>query len=361
MSTSRYTVRRVGWFQPPHGDPYTRRLPGATPLAHFDNFDDAEGHRRELEVGARDGENPFRFGGASMFFQSSLDGPRLHDWLMDEGIDPPVSTPTHADWRAWWDAFAHTWNEHQLAHAWSAFDKVRFFDVVENEPDPAFVVVEIVWGRLERDWYARAAGSEGGRLVGVYRGAVAAEAERARNEQASRAGGGRYCYDRRFGYGGATNQAMPARLATFHEALAVPSDVLPMAGLGYLVQRRAVVDGFGRGVWADRPPASARVPIALFAARADANAHRDRLAVELRTILNPFVFSHASRRAATDDSREALDASRPPLPVPTGDSTVEWVEWFDLCQDEMTDDQRAVVWDVCDNPLLEVIRVEVRD
>ena len=45
MSTSRYTVRRVGWFQPPHGDPYTRRLPGAEAVAGFDTFDDAEEFR----------------------------------------------------------------------------------------------------------------------------------------------------------------------------------------------------------------------------------------------------------------------------------------------------------------------------
>ena len=103
MSTSRYTVRKLGWYQPPHGDPYTRRLPTAEFVATFDTFDEAEEQRRELEAESRDGENPFRFGGASVFFQSSLDGPRLHDWLMDAGIDPPTSELRHADWRAWWD------------------------------------------------------------------------------------------------------------------------------------------------------------------------------------------------------------------------------------------------------------------
>src|SRR5258708_5396653 len=150
MNTSHYTVRRLGWYQPPHGDPYTRRIPAATPVATFDTFDEAEMHRRALEAEVREGENPFRFGGASIFFQSSLDGPRLHDWLMDEAIDPPDSELRHSDWRAWWYAFAHTWSEHQLAHAWAAFDKVRFFDVAEAAPRTSYVAVEIWRQRYER-------------------------------------------------------------------------------------------------------------------------------------------------------------------------------------------------------------------
>src|SRR4051812_3802588 len=180
MGTSKYTVRKLGWYQPPHGDPYTRRLPTAESVATFDTFDEAEEHRRALEAGARAGENPFRFGGCSVFFQSSLDGPRLHDWLMDAGIEPPVSELRHGDWRAWWDAFAHTWSEEQLAHAWAAFDKVRFFEVVEEPANAAHAVVEIAWGWLERDWNAASAAPEGGALVGVYRRAAPAEAERAR-------------------------------------------------------------------------------------------------------------------------------------------------------------------------------------
>jgi hypothetical protein len=99
MSTCRYTVRKLAWYQPPHGDPYTRRLPSADAVATLDTFDAADDRRRALEDEGRRGENPFRFGGGSIHFQSSLDGPRLHDWLMDAGIDPPASELRHADWR----------------------------------------------------------------------------------------------------------------------------------------------------------------------------------------------------------------------------------------------------------------------
>src|SRR6266545_4573212 len=188
MSTSNYTVRKLGWYQPPHGDPYTRRLPTAAQVAVFGTFDEAEMHRRTLEAEARASENPFRFGGGSVFFQSSLDGPRLHDWLMDTGIEPPASELRHSDWRVWWNSFAHTWSEHQLAHAWAAFDKVRFYDVAEAGPSSAHVVIEIVWGRLERSWGTRCAGTEGGRLVRVFHRVSTAEALCARRNRAARDG-----------------------------------------------------------------------------------------------------------------------------------------------------------------------------
>ncbi|MBN9119943.1 MAG: hypothetical protein J0I06_12405 [Planctomycetes bacterium] len=360
MSASRYTVRRVGWFQPPHGDPYTRRLPGAEPVAAFDTFDAAEAHRRELESAARDDENPFRFGGGSVFFQSSLDGPRLHDWLMDAGIEPPASELRHSDWREWWNAFAHTWSADQLAHAWAAFDKVRFFDVAEVESDPAGVVVEIAWGRLQRDWDAMTAGTEGGRLVRVYRRAKAAEADCARRNRVRARGYGSFRYDRRRGYDGDSNRTWPAAAATFFEALEVPSDVSPLAGAGFLVQRRAIADFAAGNGWRDRPPADARVPVALFADRAAAAAHRDRLTAECRQALNPFTFLDDS---GVDGARDELERLGLPLPLPralpTRNRCREWVEWWDLCQDEATDEQRAAVWALCDRPLFEVLRVEV--
>lgn len=373
MNTPRYTVRRIGWFQPPHGDPYTRRVPGAAPVASFDTFDGAEMHRRELEADERAGENPFRFGGASVFFQSSLDGPRLHDWLMDEGIEPPASALRHADWRLWWDAFAHTWSSGQLAHAWAGLDKVRFYEVVENESDPAHVVVEIVWGRFDRDGGARSAGTEGGRLARVFRRGAAAEADRARRNAAPAQGHAAYRYDHRAGY--EAGRVFRAPQATFFEVAAVPSDVPPLAGMGYLVQRRALSDRAPGLEWRDRPASGARVPVALFARRGDAEAHRDRLNAEARATINPFVF--LGENPERDFARDEVERLGLPLPLPARrrvpghalwwepnparEPRREWVEWWDLCQDEATDEQRAALWAVCDQPLFEVLRVEVSD
>lgn len=359
MSTPGYTVRQLGWHQPPHGDPYTRRVPTAVPVAQFGTFDEAEERRRALEASARDGENPFRFGGCSVFFQSSLAGPQLHDWLMDEGIDPPGSQLRHSDWNAWWSAFAHTWTEAQLHHAWSAFDKVRFFDVVEEPEGVAHAVVEVVWGMLERDWNAVTAGTEGGRLAGVFRSARRAEAVRAELSRPRAEGHGRFRFDRRLGYEADPHRPLRAREATFFETVAVPSDVPPLAGAGFLVQRRAVADLSAGTSWRNRPPADARVPVALFATRSDAVGRRDELAAEWRQVLNPFVFADPAHGAATDLTREELQALDLPLPLPPGDRRRDWLEWWDLCQDDISEEQRAEVWRLSDQPLFESLRVEV--
>jgi hypothetical protein len=318
-------------------------------------------HRRELEAEARASENPFRFGGGSVFFQSSLDGPRLHDWLMDVGIDPPASELRHSDWRVWWNSFAHTWSESQLAHAWAAFDKVRFYDVTEAGRNSAHIVLEIVWGQLERSWGTRCAGTEGGRMVRAYRREQTAEADRARRNRSMAHGHGSYRYDRRLGYDGDGNRTWPARSATFIEVAAVPSNVPPFAGLGFLVQRRAIVDSAAGSGWRDRPSRDARVPVALFANRDSANALRDQMNAESRGTLNPFVFLAEDPNSVFH--RKDLEALRLPLPLPEHIPyrQSEWIEWWDLCQDEVTDEQRAAVWQQCDRPLFEVIRVEVSD
>jgi hypothetical protein len=344
MGNPRYAVRKVGWHQPPHGDPYTRRVPAADPVASFDTFDGAESHRRQLEAEARAGENPFRFGGASVFFQSSLDGPRLHDWLMDEAIEPPASELRHSDWRAWWDAFAHTWTPHQLAHAWAAFDKVRFFKAAEEAPFTAHVTVEVLRERYER---APHAGVTRVRPVAVSRKVTAVVR---------------------------SLPSLPRRWVggTF-EVVPVPSDVPPFAGVGYLVQSRVAVNPTHLGE-RDEPPRDARVPLALFATREAAADHLARLAAEAMRTANPFVFLTDTARVF--ELRDELVRVGMPLPLPDRarrlgwltlraerlvNLRAEWAEWYDLCQDDATDEQRAGVWELCDEPLFEAVRVEVSD
>ena len=140
------------------------------------------------------------------------------------------------------------------------------------------------------------------------------------------------------------------------EVLPVPSDVPPFAGAGFLVQRRVVVNPtyFGQ---LDEPPRNARVPLALFASRESANAHRDRLAAEALRTANPFVFLTDDPRAYF--ARDELTPLGLPLPLPAANRRSEWLEWYDLCQDDATDEQRARVWELCDQPLFEVLRVDV--
>jgi hypothetical protein len=170
---------------------------------------------------------------------------------------------------------------------------------------------------------------------------------------------GHYRYDRRLGYDADPNRTWPASGATFFEVARVPSDVSLFTGVGFLVQRRAIVDSAAGSGWRDRPSPNARVPVALFANRGSADALRDQMNAESQNTLNPFVFIDEDPDAYFH--REELDTLRLPLPLPGRNRQAEWVEWWDLCQDEASDEQRTAVWSLCDRPLFEVIRVEVSD
>jgi hypothetical protein len=131
-SDKRYVVSRIDWAESEYGDAYKRRTPRTVRVASFRSFDAAEFDRRRREAECRRQVNPFLYGGEALFYQSSLDAPRLHDWLMDAGIEPPANPNSHAARATWWNAYAHTWSAEQLAHAWAALDKVRFFEITEE-------------------------------------------------------------------------------------------------------------------------------------------------------------------------------------------------------------------------------------
>jgi len=379
MGTSRYTVRRLDWYQPPHGDPYTRCLPTAELVAAFDTFDEANAHRWALETDARAGENPFRFGGGSVFFQSSLDGPRLHDWLMDAGIDPPASELRHHDWRAWWDAFAHTWSDEQRAHAWAAFDKVRFFDVTEDGSDESLHLIQEIRYVDRSSWfpvetfdgahdidpaYAWAlpgeADPEGGYPLRAYRTTRRVSAA---CEELNRNPYRRPEYLAQFGWLQATARRPGSGRAGPFETVPVPGAVPARAGTAFLVQRRAFsTSGYVCHGRHGRDTGS-RVPVRLFADSAAAAAYRDELIAVTVGAMNPFqVYTPPMTGLTEGNFWAAVAALSAPLPWPTGFRLAEWCEWWDLCQDETTDDQRAAAWALfADQPLFEVCRVEVCD
>jgi hypothetical protein len=192
MSDVWYAVRQIDWVRSEYGDKFFRRTPRGVVVATFPTFDEADADRRVREAEFRRRANPFRYGGAALFYQTSLDAPRLHDWLLDGGIDPPAYKFSHESWAEWWDEFAHTWTTDQRAHAWQAIDKVRFFEVVEQHPArKAYVVLEINWTWNDEPYLD--ADYEGGNAVRAFRSRAKAEAEcyrlnRERQQQQQHAG-----------------------------------------------------------------------------------------------------------------------------------------------------------------------------
>lgn len=171
---TRFAVYRTHWTQ---DDQFLRRSPRADRVADFPTLLAAAADRGRREADARAAAgNPFRHGGPSLFYQTSLPGPVLYDWVLDRGIDPPAAGPDapHAAWVEWWDGFGHHLTPDQQAGVWEALDKLRFFDVREVSSAKLYVVVEINWTWNDQPYLD--ADSEGGTAVAAYRDRTKAEA-----------------------------------------------------------------------------------------------------------------------------------------------------------------------------------------
>jgi hypothetical protein len=188
MTQPRYAVRKIGWHENEYcGGGYSRLNPATETVGTFATREEADADARRREAVAREAANPFRFGGASLFYQSSLEAPQLHDWFLDAGIDPPPAPDDHADWIRWWVTSSPKWTAEQHAHAWAGLDRVRFFEVAEVSPTKAYVVMEINWSWHDEAWLD--ADPEGGNPVRAYRSRERAEAECARLNRERQEGG----------------------------------------------------------------------------------------------------------------------------------------------------------------------------
>jgi hypothetical protein len=170
----RYVVSQIEWAKE-FREPYFRRTPRSTPIDNFRTFEAAEFTRARLEFNARRTANPFVYGGESLFYQTHFDAPRLHDWLLDGGIEPPAEQTAHNSWVVWWELDINTWTSEQFAHAWAAMHKICFYEITEETRDTkAYVVIELNW-----TWHDEPrlyADHEGGNIIEAYRSRSRAEA-----------------------------------------------------------------------------------------------------------------------------------------------------------------------------------------
>src|SRR5262245_4085326 len=126
----RYVVQRLEWRATREGQ--FLRLPGRTALVSFSDADEAEAECRRREEEAQAKVNPFTCDGPSLHTKTSLDEDRLHDWVLDAGLTPPRKTKAGRNWAAWWKKVARRLTTVQRAKMWEAFDRLRFFEVVER-------------------------------------------------------------------------------------------------------------------------------------------------------------------------------------------------------------------------------------
>ena len=170
---TRFVLKRLNWAE--HYDGTLERQPGGRDVASFDTFDAADAEREARERACRELVNPFACG-AGVYFWTHLDEPRLRDWLMDHGVDPPQPKKDGtADWVGWWKKGRHKLSAEKRHAVWEALDKVRFFAVSE-EPARAvgYAVMLINWENNDETYDAH---PDQGEVLQVFRTRERAEQE----------------------------------------------------------------------------------------------------------------------------------------------------------------------------------------
>jgi hypothetical protein len=158
-----YVVQRLEWRAVSEG---LLRLPGRTRLVSFAEHDQAEAECRKREDEARAGINPFTCDGPALITKTSLDEGRLHDWILDLDLTPPRNSKTDRDWVGWWKKTAPRMTDLQRARMWEAFDRLRFFEVVERpQRRLGYALVRINWEYSDEYYYAE---PEGGTVFTIY-------------------------------------------------------------------------------------------------------------------------------------------------------------------------------------------------
>lgn len=186
-----FVVKRLRWC--PNYSNGFHRLPGEVRVASFATIDEADADCRQREEAVRKRVNPFACGHA-LHYQTHLDEPRLRDWLMDHGLDPPKpGKKGKTNWAAWWKEKHKKFSATQRAAVWEALGKVRFFTIAEEPRRPVgYAVVRVNWVYNDENFDAD---PEGGELLKVFRARDRAEQEcESRNEEAREQWGEGYEY-----------------------------------------------------------------------------------------------------------------------------------------------------------------------
>ncbi len=160
-SPVRYVVRRQE-YAPPNAAGVRRVLPEKWSVAaSFAKPADAHAEHAKLLTAARRTLNPFTLGGPNLFYQTSLPAYALHDYLLDHGLTPPPSAATsNPNYVFWWVKHNRAFTDAERAVVWQACDKLKPFEVIEEDDRrAAWLVVEVPWANTDGDhWVTNAEG-----------------------------------------------------------------------------------------------------------------------------------------------------------------------------------------------------------
>lgn len=170
----KYEVRTIEWMRNKYSPRlHKTRAPMSEAVYRYERYAVAQQacDERNAEAWSDPAFNPFLYGGASLFFQTTLPPGPFCDYLEDAGLEPSAAGEggSNADWVAWYELYRPEFTESQLAAVREAMNLVRFAEVVEV-PDAVakgYVVQELNWNW--NDQSALDADPEGGAFVAVYR------------------------------------------------------------------------------------------------------------------------------------------------------------------------------------------------
>jgi hypothetical protein len=156
--TLQFHVYRLNWRCSSIGA--WSHLPGRTRLATYTTAAEADTDLRRREANARGRVNPFGAGNVGQL--TSMPAAIFHDLLHDLGLKP--ATNKYPGWYGWWEKL----RDEQRSRLWEAFNKVRFYEVIQR---PA---VPIGYAVVGLNWIQFAPGTEGlldegGIVKAVYR------------------------------------------------------------------------------------------------------------------------------------------------------------------------------------------------
>ena len=381
MSNRHYLVREQTWVNPT--DTFYWLIPERTEVvATFAHYEGALADCRRREEETRWPTNPFRYG-HTMFYRSSLDAPRLHDWLLDHCMEPPVRTderdPTTIEWEEWWSQNVGTWTDTERTTVWEALDKVRFFDVADQSAEAkVYVVVEIQF-TCNDETYAEA-DPEGGTVQIAFTDKHKAEWHCRRRNAEQRAEYTEDIYEYidyvdRIGL--LNGEQLAIDEAIYFEVLEVPLEPGLKTDSLYIVTRSCIGES-GCITYHEGADNSSRVPLKAFENRADAESYRVELERRAWRTVNPFRLACAQSNWTFSSLFDAHDDRLPnglseeqivlavqklqlnaPRPVSLCDNG-DWVGWWDATAPLLTDEQFAEIWNLFSGfRLFEVSEVEI--
>ena len=385
MTNRHYLVREQTWVN--LTDSFYWLIPERTEVvATFAHYEGAVADCRRREEETRWSANPFRYG-HTMFYRSSLDAPRLHDWLLDHGIEPPARTderdPAPIEWEEWWSQNIGTLSDTECTTVWEAVDKVRFFDVADEPArTKACVIVRIQFTSDDLNFVE--ADPEGGKIQIAFYEKIKADSHCRQRNAESQAENAADNESHDFDYvdyvdrvGELNGEQLAIDEAIYFEVLEVPLEPGSKSESIYLVTRACIGDA---GYTIDQMGANngSRVPLKAFENRADADMYRAELERRAWRTVNPFRLACAESNWTFSSLFDANDDRLPngmseqqivlavqklglnaPRPVDRYDSG-DWVGWWDATSPLLSDEQHAEIWNLFSGfRLFEVAEIEI--